>query len=100
MSNSPRRSAARPLDETLALAMQRLTNALTPTTDVDSRLAAARYAATLPPAPHIKTSVDKLLEQGRRELHATLEATTDVESRLILALSEIDLTPQDDRTSE
>ncbi|MGP3691278.1 hypothetical protein ACTVZO_42585 [Streptomyces sp. IBSNAI002] len=100
MSNSPRRSAAQPLDEALAASMQRLTDALATTTDVGSRLAAALYAAALPPAPHVRTSVDTFLDQGRHELHATLEATTDVESRLILALHEIELEPQADSTSE
>ncbi|MFD9486737.1 hypothetical protein ACFWBX_22715 [Streptomyces sp. NPDC059991] len=94
MSNSPRRSAAQPVDGVLASAMQRLTNALDATTDVDSRLTAALHAAALPPAPPVKTSIDSFLDHGRQELQATLEATTDIESHLILALHEIDLEPQ------
>ncbi|MFE3788024.1 hypothetical protein [Streptomyces goshikiensis] len=100
MSSSPRHGAARSLDETLASAKQRLTDALDTTTDVEGRLTAALCAATLPPAPHVRTRVDPFLDQGRRELHATLEATTDIESRLILALCEIDLDLQDDSTGE
>ncbi|WP_020125004.1 hypothetical protein [Streptomyces canus] len=100
MSSSPRRSAAQPVDDVLASAMQRLTNALDATTDVDSRLAAALYAATLPPAPHVTTSIDAFLDHGRQELQSTLEATTDVESHLILALHETDLDPQAGTTSE
>jgi hypothetical protein len=80
--------------------MQRLTNALDATTDVDSRLAAALYAATLPPAPPVTPSLDAFLDHGRQELQATLEATTDTESHLILALHEIDLDPQAGTTSE
>ncbi|KUO15962.1 hypothetical protein [Streptomyces dysideae] len=100
MSNSPRRSAAQPVDGVLASAMQRLTNALDTTTDVDGRLTAALYAAALPPAPPVSPSVDTLLDRGRQELQATLEATTDVESHLILALHEIDLEPQTGSTSD
>ncbi|KOV49874.1 hypothetical protein ADL00_45335 [Streptomyces sp. AS58] len=84
----------------LASAMQRLTNALDATTDVDSRLTAALYAAALPPAPPVKTSIDTFLDYGRQELQATLEATTDVESHLILALHEIHLEPQTGSTSD
>ncbi|GAA2919697.1 MULTISPECIES: helicase associated domain-containing protein [Streptomyces] len=40
MSNSPRRSAAQPVDGVLASAMQRLANALDTTTDADGRLTA------------------------------------------------------------
>jgi hypothetical protein len=94
VSNSPRRSAAQPVDDVLASAMQRLTNALDATTDVDGRLTAALYAAALPPAPPVTPSVDTFLDHGWQELQATLEATTDVESHLILALHEIDLDPQ------
>ncbi|MEV8311902.1 hypothetical protein AB0P36_32410 [Streptomyces flavidovirens] len=94
MSNSPKRSAAQPVDDVLASAMQRLTDALDATTDVDGRLTAALYAAALPPAPPVTSSVDTFLDHGRQELQATLEATTDVESHLILALHEIDLDPQ------
>lgn len=94
MSNSPKRSAAQPVDGVLASAMQRLTNALDATTDVDGRLSAALYAAALPPAPPVTSSVDTFLDHGRQELQATLEATTDVASHLILALHEIDLDPQ------
>jgi hypothetical protein len=79
--------------------MQRLTNALDATTDVDSRLTAALYAAALPPAPSVKASIDAFLDHGRQELQATLEATTDVESHLILALHEIDLEPQTNNTN-
>ncbi|MFG3155336.1 hypothetical protein ACGF7W_25170 [Streptomyces sp. NPDC048219] len=100
MSNSPRRSAAQPVDDVLTSAMQRLTNALDATTDVDSRAAAALYAATLPPAPPVKASIDAFLDHGRQELQATLEATTDVESHLVLALHEIDLEPQTDSTND
>jgi hypothetical protein len=100
VSNSPRRSAAQPVDALLASAMQRLTNALDTTTDVDSRLAAALYAAVLPPAPPISASIGTFLDHGRQELQATLEATTDIESHLILALHEIDLDPQPDSTSD
>ncbi|MFF2023482.1 hypothetical protein ACFVW2_17035 [Streptomyces sp. NPDC058171] len=100
MSNSPRRSAAQPVDAVLASAMQRLTNALDTTTDVDSRLAAALYAAALPPAPPVKASIDAFLDHGQQELQATLEATTDIESHLILALHDIDLGPQTDSTSD
>ncbi|MET9107116.1 hypothetical protein [Streptomyces zhihengii] len=100
MSTSPRRSAAQPVDAVLASAMRHLTNALDTTTDVDSRLAAALYAAVLPPTPPITTSIDTFLNHGRQELQATLEATTDIESHLILALHEIDLDPQPDSTSD
>ncbi|MEU6339054.1 hypothetical protein ABZ839_32425 [Streptomyces cellulosae] len=100
MSSSPRRSAAQPVDAVLASAMQRLTNALDATTDVDSRLAAALYAATLPPAPPVTTSIDAFLDHGRQELQATIEASTDIESHLILALHEINLDPQAGTTSE
>jgi len=100
VSNSPRRSATQPVDDVLASAMQRLTNALDTTTDVNSRLTAALYAAALPPAPPVTPSVDTFLDHGRQELQATLEATTDVESHLILAQHEIDLEPQADSTNE
>ncbi|MEU8116856.1 hypothetical protein [Micromonospora sp. NPDC048947] len=100
MSNSPRRSAAQPVDGVLASAMQRLTNALEATTDINGRLTAALYAAVLPPAPPVKASIDTYLDHGRQELQAALEATTDVESHLILALQEIDLDPQTGSTSD
>lgn len=80
--------------------MQRLTNASDKTTDVDSRLAAALYAATLPPAPPVTTSIDALLNHGRQELHAIPDATTDIECHLIQALQEIDLGPQVGTSSE
>lgn len=91
MSSSPKRPAAQPEDGVLASAMQRLTTALNSTTDVEGRLAAALYAATLPSAPSVTTSVDAFLAHGREELHTTLEATTDVESHLTLARYEVDL---------
>lgn len=94
MSRSPRYNAAQPVDSVLAAAMQRLTDTLSTTTDVEGRLTAAVYAASLPPAPHVKTPLDMVLSQGHRELLETLEATTDVESRLILTLSEIDLSEE------
>ncbi|MEW2497578.1 hypothetical protein AB0942_29185 [Streptomyces nodosus] len=100
MSSSPRRSAAQPVDDVLASAMQRLTNALDATTDVDGRLTAALYAAALPPAPPVTTSIATFLDLGQQELQATLDATTDVESHLILALHEIDLEPQTGSTSD
>ncbi|MFE9853367.1 hypothetical protein ACFYPN_31895 [Streptomyces sp. NPDC005576] len=100
MSNPPRRSAAQPVDDVLASAMQRLTHALDATTDVDGRLAAALYASALPPAPPVKATLGAFLDHGRQELQATLEATTDVESHLILALHEIDLEPQTDNTTD
>jgi len=99
MSRSPRHDAAQPVDSALAAALQGLTGALIPTTDVESRLAAAVYAASLPPAPRVRTSVDQLLTQGRRELLDALEATTDVDSRLTLTLSAIDLAADHDHTS-
>lgn len=91
MSRSPGRDAAPSVDSALAAAMQRLTSDLSATTDIESRLAAALYAASLSPAPRVRMSLDTVLGQGRRELQATLEATTDVEGRLILALTEADL---------
>lgn len=100
MSNSPRRSAAQPVDDVLASAMQRLTNALDTTTDVDNRLTAALYSAALPPAPPVKASIDAFLDHGLQELQATLEATTDTESHLILTLHELDLEPQTDSTND
>lgn len=93
MSSSSRRDAAQPVDYVLAAAMQRLTGALSATTDVEGRLTAALDAACLPADPRPAASLDQFLDRGRRESNAALDATTDLDSHLTLTLTAYELDP-------